>query len=98
MLQGPLNSAEYRLLCTYHEKPLMTRPQQHFFTGPGYLEIDLDVHSYTYLARRALTSYVPRLAAVIYDNAFVVQASFFFDSVFVSRLPRAVAALMPAGV
>ena len=74
-VEGPLSGAEHRLLVSYNEKPLLTRPQQHFFTGPGYLEVDLDVHSYAYLARKALTSFTGRLGPVVYENAFVIQGN-----------------------
>ena len=30
---------EIALLRKYNDKPLMTRPQQKFFTGPNYLEV-----------------------------------------------------------
>lgn len=70
---APLSSAEARLLASYNDKPLLTRPQHKFFHGPGYLEVDLDVHSYAFLARRALTSFLSRLSTVVFDNALVVE-------------------------
>jgi len=73
--KGPLSNTELRLLRNYNEKPLLTRPQQRFYTGHGYLEIDLDVHSYAYIAKRAFASYMTRLAPVIFENAFVVQGN-----------------------
>jgi hypothetical protein len=73
--KGPLSSTEGRLLRNYNEKPLLTRPQHRFFPGPGgaYLEVDMDVHSYAYIARRAYYGYLSRLAPVVFDNAFVLQ-------------------------
>ena len=41
----------------------------------GYLEVDVDVHSYAYLARRAFASLIPRLCSVVFENAFVVQGN-----------------------
>jgi len=74
---GPLSGAEVRLLRSYNGKPLLTRPQQHFYsdTQGQYLEIDIDVHSYAYIARRAFYGYMPKLAPVIFENAFVLQGN-----------------------
>lgn len=41
--------------------------------GPNYLEIDLDVHNYAFLARKALWSYHDRLPTVVWDMGFVIQ-------------------------
>jgi hypothetical protein len=147
----PAAGYEHRLLTNYNDKPLLTRPQQRFYTGalaawliqgagalrgkesivetaapllpvclvavvfgplrllsvsptgcpfsfaplcicfmsgtegscrrllsrrpagPNYLEIDLDVHNYAYIARKAFHSFISRLAPVVFENAFVVQ-------------------------
>ena len=34
-----LHSQEVTLLRKYNDKPIMTRPQHKFFTGPNYLEV-----------------------------------------------------------
>ncbi len=41
--------------------------------GPGYIEIDMDTHAWVYLVLKAVNSFVPRLANVVFDNAFVLQ-------------------------
>ena len=76
-LKGPLSGAETRLLRNYNGKPLLTRPQQRFYSNSvgKYLEIDVDVHSYAYIARRAFYGYISRLAPVVFENAFVVQGN-----------------------
>lgn len=51
-VEGPLSGAEHKLLANYNDKPLMTKPQHRCFRGPGYFEIDIDVHSYAFIARR----------------------------------------------
>ena len=50
-------------------------PCAQFFLAPdqGYLEIDLDVHSYAYFARKAFHAFIPRLSTVIFENSFVIQ-------------------------
>ncbi|KAL4421206.1 hypothetical protein ABPG77_010081 [Micractinium sp. CCAP 211/92] len=73
--KGPLSGYEHRLLMNYNDKPLLTRPQQRFYTGPNYLEIDMDVHNYAYIARKAFHSFIHRLAPVVFENAFVVQGN-----------------------
>jgi hypothetical protein len=59
----------------YNDKPLLTRPQHRFYTGPNYLEIDMDVHNYAFIARKAFYGFIHRLAPVVFENAFVVQGN-----------------------
>ncbi|GFR47535.1 hypothetical protein Agub_g9255 [Astrephomene gubernaculifera] len=73
--KGPLSPAEHKLLAAYNDKPVLARPQHHFFTGPGYLEVDVDIHCYQFLARKALCSFFTRLQEVIFENAIVIQGN-----------------------
>ena len=73
---APLSTAEYKLLSNYNDKPVLTRPQHRFFFGPNYMEIDLDIHAWAFFARKAFSSYIPRLGTVVFENAFVIQVSF----------------------
>lgn len=59
--EGPLSGYEHSLLNNYNDKPILTRPQQQFFSGDDYLEVDLDVHTYAWLARKAFANFIPRL-------------------------------------
>ncbi|CAL5218734.1 g448 [Coccomyxa viridis] len=72
---APLSTAEFKLLRNYNDKPVLTRPQHRFYFGPNYMEIDLDIHAWAYLARKAFSSYIPRLGTVVFENAFVVQGN-----------------------
>lgn len=88
---GPLSATEHRLLTTYNDKPVLTRPQQRFYRGPGYLEVwlqeaclveyfhlmqvDLDVHTWNFIARKAFFNYIPKLSTVVFENAFVIQGN-----------------------
>ncbi len=40
--RGPLSPPEHKLLNSYNDKPILTRPQHDFFAGPGYLEVRRD--------------------------------------------------------
>ncbi len=71
--EAPLSMAETKLLQNYNDKPLLTRPQHKFFHGQNYMEIDIDVHAYAYLARKAFAGFIPRLTTVVFENAFVIQ-------------------------
>jgi hypothetical protein len=73
--KGPLSLSEFKLLQSYNEKPVLARPQQTYYEGPGYLEVDLDIHIYSYLARSALMSFMDRLDKVVWEIAFVIQGN-----------------------
>lgn len=75
--KGPLSYAEHKLLSNYNETPILSRPQHTFFNGPNgsYLEIDLDIHSYSFFARQAFLGYMQRLSTVVFEVAFVIQGN-----------------------
>lgn len=75
IMDAPLSRTEANLLRSYNEKPVLTRPQQLFFQGPGYFEVDLDVHSYAFLARKALHSFMARIREAVWDVGLVVQGN-----------------------
>ena len=52
---------------------LLKHPNTSNPSPQGYLEVDLDVHAYAFLARRALTAFLSRLSSVVFDNALVVE-------------------------
>lgn len=69
--EGPLSGYEHSLLNNYNDKPILTRPQQQFFSGESYLEVDLDVHTYAWLARKAFANFIPRLGRFLQWNVAI---------------------------
>jgi len=76
-----LNSAEVELgtflkamLDKYNAKPFLTGPKYHtFYQGPNYIECDVDIHRYQFLARKVVGEFMPVLKNCVFDLGVVVE-------------------------
>jgi len=62
------------LVKTWNSKPCMTRPQHRIIHADFYTELDIDLHEFSFLARKGITGFLPRLKEMVVNAAILLEA------------------------
>jgi len=62
------------MLARYNAKPFLTGPKYHtFYQGPNYIECDVDIHRYQFMARKVVGEFMPVLKQCVFDLGIVIE-------------------------
>lgn len=72
-----IGTYETTLLSSYNSKPVLTKPCHRFYTGPNYLEVDFDIHEFSWVPRRVWhnSTSTNQISNAIADIGFLVQGN-----------------------
>ena len=57
----------------YNAKPVLITKSGSIFTGENYVEVDIRVHRFSYLARKGLNYLQGKFSQMIFDVGFVIE-------------------------
>eukprot|EP00668_Euglena_longa_P017889 GGOE01022350.1.p1 GENE.GGOE01022350.1~~GGOE01022350.1.p1 ORF type:complete len:689 (-),score=181.62 GGOE01022350.1:330-2396(-) len=69
-----LNSTCTHLVKSWNSKPVLTRPQHRIIHSDLYTELDINLHEFSYLARRGLAGFIGRVKCMELNVALVLEA------------------------